>query len=122
MRLLADMGVSMGTVGLPREGGHDAVHLHEQGLQRLPDAEILKKAVAEERVIVTFDLDFGDLMALGIERAPSVMILRLHDDTPDLVARRLLEILDRRQAELENGALIVIEDARYRMRRLPIGE
>jgi predicted nuclease of predicted toxin-antitoxin system len=41
--------------------GHDATHLRDEGLQRLPNGEIFDKAIAESRVIVTFDLDFGEL-------------------------------------------------------------
>ena len=39
--------------------GHDATHLRDEGLQRLPNGEIFDKAVAEGRIIVTFDLDFA---------------------------------------------------------------
>lgn len=122
MKCLADVGVSMSTVRALREGGHDAVHLREQGLQRLSDPEILKKAAAEERIVLTFDLDFGDLLALGIKKSPSVVIFRLHDETPASVNPRLLEVLNDRRTDLEKGALIVVEDNRYRMRRLPIEE
>lgn len=65
MRFLADMGVSLFTVSWLREAGHDAVHLREQGLQRLPDAEILLKARQEDRIILTMDLDFGTLLAIN---------------------------------------------------------
>lgn len=71
---------------------------------------------------MTFDLDFADLMALGVRQSPSVIIFRLHDETPAQVNPRLLEVLNERQAELESGALIMVEDSRYRMRRLPIEE
>jgi predicted nuclease of predicted toxin-antitoxin system len=122
MKFLADVGVSLNTVRALRELGHDAVHLREQELQRLPDPEILKKAAAEDRILLTFDLDFGDLLALGIKKSPSVVIFRLHDETPASVNPRLLEVLNDRRTDLERGALIVVEDNRYRMRRLPIEE
>jgi predicted nuclease of predicted toxin-antitoxin system len=122
MKFLADVGILMSTVRALRERGYDAVHLREQGLQRLPDPEILKKAAAEGRIVLTFDLDFGDLLALGIKQSPSVVIFRLHDETPASVNPRLLEVLNDRKRELEKGALIIVEDNRYRMRRLPIEE
>ena len=58
MRFLADMGVSITTVHALREAGHDAVHLREEGLIRLPDPDIVAKAAQEHRVVLTFDLDF----------------------------------------------------------------
>jgi len=112
----------MATVHALRQQGHDIVHLREQGLQRLPDPEIMEKARAEGRIVLTFDLDFADLLALGVSDSPSVVIFRLRDETPASVNPRLLEVLDERSKELEKGALIVVEDSRYRMRRLPIEE
>ena len=122
MRFLADVGISLGTVMALRKAGYDAVHLSEQGLQRLPDDEILKKADREGRVVLTFDLDFSDLLALGLSKSPSVIIFRLLDETPASVIPRMMAILRERRQELEGGAVIMVEDARYRLRRLPIKE
>ncbi len=45
MRFLADMGVSMRVVELLRSSGHEAIHLRDEGLQRLPNGEIFQKAI-----------------------------------------------------------------------------
>lgn len=50
--------------------GHDATHLRDEGLQRMPNGEIFDKAVAESRLVVTFDLDFGEIVAL-VQRTKS---------------------------------------------------
>ena len=63
MRFLADMGVSTRTVAWLRSTGHDAVHLLDEGLYRLPDSQILAKAREEARIVLTMDLDFGRLLA-----------------------------------------------------------
>lgn len=59
MRFLADMGVSVRVVRWLRDQGHDATHLRDEGLQRIPNGEIFAKAIAEGRIVLTFDLDFG---------------------------------------------------------------
>ena len=120
MKLLADMGVSLTTVRVLRAGGHDAVHLREVGLGRLDDALVLEEACGEERIVVTFDLDYGDLLAASGQRLPSVIIFRLHDHTPAVVTPRLLEVLSQQAAPLSVGVIITVEDARYRVRTLPI--
>jgi len=120
VKFLADMGVSMSTTGALRACGYDAIHLREQALERLPDAEILNKAREEERIILTFDLDFGDLLAAGAHRLPSVIIFRLHNQTPSSVTPRLLGVVLECAAELTKGAVLIVEDAGYRLRRLPI--
>ena len=122
MKFLADVGISAATVRMLREQGHEALHLREQDLHRLPDPEVMEKARAEDRIVLTFDLDFTDLLALGVRDSPSVVIFRLRDQTPGSVNPRLIEVLSERNEELQRGALIVIEDSRYRMRRLPIEE
>ncbi len=67
MKFLADMGISQKTVEWLRNQGHDLVHLREQGLQRLADEDILMKAKTEERIILTMDLDFTNLLAWNKE-------------------------------------------------------
>jgi predicted nuclease of predicted toxin-antitoxin system len=56
-----------------RQHRHDARHLRDQGLQRLADEKIIRKARAEERVVLTHDLDFGRIMALSGRHLPSVI-------------------------------------------------
>jgi predicted nuclease of predicted toxin-antitoxin system len=44
MKFLADAGVSLTTTEVLRRLNHDVVHLREQGLQKLPDVQVLEKA------------------------------------------------------------------------------
>jgi len=120
MKFLADMGVSMTVVQALREQDYDAIHLREQGLQRLPDPTILIKAKQENRIILTFDLDFSELLAINRENLPSVVIFRLQKTIPRFVADRLLESLPLYKENLIQGAILIIEDSRYRLRHLPI--
>lgn len=120
MRLLTDVGASRSTAEELRRHGHDVLHLSDAGLHRLPDEEILILARREGRITVTFDLDFGDLLAAGSHPLPSVILFRLHDPTPLSVTSKVLEILSERAAELNDGAIVIVEDRRYRVRRLPI--
>ena len=48
------------------------------------------------------------------------MLFRLRDPTPVSATAKLYEILSERETELAEGALILVEDRRYRVRRLPI--
>jgi len=120
VKLLADMGVSMTTVEALRGQGHDVTHLREEGLHRLPDGQILDKARREGRIVIAFDLDFGDLLAAGGHHAPSVVILRLANQTPTSVNPHLIEALAQCEADLAGGAVVILEESRYRVRRLPI--
>jgi predicted nuclease of predicted toxin-antitoxin system len=120
VKFLADMGVSMTTVEALRTAGAEVVHLREEGLLTLPDDQILARALKEHRVILTFDLDFGELLAAGGGNAPSVVLFRMHDQTPAAVTPRLFRVLENCSTALETGAIIIVEEERYRVRPLPI--
>src|SRR5712691_2497701 len=66
MRFLADAGVSPKTVEFLRQLGHEAVHVRALGLQRATDPELVARAREDSSVVLTFDLDFGDVLALGV--------------------------------------------------------
>lgn len=115
------MGVAQRVVEWLRASGHDASHLRDEGLQRLPNGEILAKAVAEDRIVIPFDLDFGEIIAASRGRLTSVVLFRLHDTRSERVIQRLSDVLVNSSEALAQGAIIVVEDARHRVRRLPIG-
>lgn len=104
MKFLADMGVSMSTVKALRQREHDAVHLRDQGLIRMEDAAIVAKARGEDRVILTFDLDFGEIMAHSGTASPSVILFRTRNQTPQYVTPRLLRLLEECPRLLAVGA------------------
>jgi predicted nuclease of predicted toxin-antitoxin system len=121
MRFLADMGVGMRVVEWLRSMGHDATHLGKEGLQRLPNGEIFAKAISENRVILTFDLDFGEIAALSKRRKMSVILFRLHNTRTPHVIERLASVLRDSAGALEDGAVVIVEESRHRIRYLPIG-
>jgi len=120
MRFLADAGVSPDTIALLTRLGHDAIHVRAPEMHRAQDRELVDYARSEGRVIVTFDLDFGDILALGVLDRPSVILLRLSDERPAEVNGRLATVVAEQDTALEAGALILVEDVRYRVRKLPI--
>ena len=121
MRFLADMGVAISVVEWLRDQGHDAVHLREEGLQRMADDKIFRKAIAENRVLLTFDLDFGEIVAFSGRQKAEVVLFRLQNTRTPHIIERLKVVLREAAAALEQGAVVVVEESRFRIRRLPIG-
>lgn len=122
MRFLADMGVSIRVVEWLRAEGHDTVHLREEGLQRLPNGMIFKKAADEKRILLSFDLDFGEILALSGNRRVSVVLFRLRDARGNRQVERLGKVLADSSSPLKSGAVIVVEDGRHRVRELQASE
>ncbi len=54
MRFLRDMGVSWRVIEWLRAAGHDAVHLRDEGLQRLRNGDIFRQGFAEHRIVLTW--------------------------------------------------------------------
>jgi predicted nuclease of predicted toxin-antitoxin system len=121
MRFLADMGVLQIVVDWLRAEGHDTLHLCDQGLQRLPNGDIFQKAASEQRIVLTFDLDFGEIVAGSNGQIVSVILFRLRNPRNDFVIQRLDVVLNDSSSELSSGAIIIVEDGRHRVRMLPIG-
>jgi predicted nuclease of predicted toxin-antitoxin system len=53
------MGISSRIALWLKNQGHEAIHLNDENLFQLPDKAILEKAVREDRIILTADMDFG---------------------------------------------------------------
>lgn len=121
IKFLADMGVSTKTVLWLRNNGYEAVHLLEQGLYRLSDADVLEKARMENRVLLTMDLDFGYLLAISKQEMPSVILFRLQNETSENVNQRLNEVLTHLADELTSKWVIVsVDEKKIRVRKFPL--
>ena len=120
MRFLSDMGISPKTVTFLQNFGYDAIHLHEMGLDKLPDSDILEKSVNEGRILLTHDLDFGELLSRSGAKMPSVIIFRLRNMSPTQVNLYLQEIITKHRDLLQQGAIISVTEGQIRVRLLPI--
>jgi predicted nuclease of predicted toxin-antitoxin system len=121
VNFLIDMPLATRVAAELRADGHDAIHLSEQGLSRLADEEIFAKAMSEGRIIVTADLDFGEILARTGSKSVSVIVLRLINLEAGRVVKLLRRALVAAAVDLDRGAVVLIEESRFRIRRLPLG-
>lgn len=118
MRFLADQDVYATTVHLLRDLGHDVVTAAELGKSRASDTELLQTAIDRDRIMITRDRDFGNLVIVrGV--ATGVIYLRMLPSTLAAVHSELERVLARYHHGILMRAFVVVEPVRHRLRRLP---
>lgn len=122
MKFLIDNALSIRLAEALTNAGHDAIHVKNYGLESATDTMILERARAEDRIIISVDTDFGMLLAQVQTNKPSFILLRWPGlrripEQLNVILANLPQMAD----ELQNGAVVVIEPARVRVRTLPIG-
>lgn len=120
MKFLADMPISPKTVQYLKYLGHDIYRISEKGLPKAKDHEIVERAIQEQRIILTTDLDFSAIIAKSQKSTPSAIIFRLSDESNENINSLLKNILPEVEGKILKGAIVMIEDDRYRVRELPI--
>jgi len=120
MKLLVDMNLSPAWVETLRQAGWEAAHWSSLGNPRSPDAEIMRFARENDWVVFTHDLDFGSILAHTQAGKPSVFQVRARDVTPGHLGSLVIQTLRQFTKELETGALVSVDEARQRVRLLPL--
>ena len=120
MKFLLNMNMSRELGKLLVSQGHEYRHVGDIGLARAEDIEIVAEAKQKQEIILTHDLDYGNLLAFSGESVPSVIIFRLRNTQPKNMFIRLVNTWSKIQLPLIKGAIVILEDATLRIRELPI--
>ena len=120
MRIVIDMNLTPLWVEVFAQHGFEAVHWQQVGNPRAPDHEIMQWARDNGYSVFTHDLDFGAILAATGADAPSVIQVRTQDVTPNHLETIIVAALQQYEEPLNAGALIVVDEAKLRVRVLPI--
>jgi predicted nuclease of predicted toxin-antitoxin system len=120
MKLLLDQGLPLSAASLLTQQGFSTIHVSEIEMWAAEDLEIVKKALAENRVVVTLDADFHSILALNNFSAPSVIRIRIERLRALALTQLIVDVIHQCQEDLEHGAAVTIELNRIRIRRLPL--
>lgn len=114
------MNLSPAWIGRLAQHGIEAVHWSTIGASTAIDEEILSWARAHGFVLLTHDLDFSAILAATGDDAPSVIQLRTQDVLSDKSVDAIVVAVNEFTAEIEQGALLSIDESRTRVRILPL--
>ena len=120
MKLIVDMNLSPRWVDALRTAGHEAVHWSAVGAWTASDREIMQFARDNDCVVLTHDLDFGDILAAPGGAKPRVVQIRSSGLDVTRIGARVIGGLALCAEELDAGALVTIDASRTRIRLLPL--
>jgi predicted nuclease of predicted toxin-antitoxin system len=117
MRLCANENLSADCIARLRQGGHDVLWIREAA-PGSPDIAVINRALAEDRLLITFDKDFGELVfRSGVKSLRGIVLLRISQASASAVAERVAAVLASRDDWA--GHFSIVDDFAVRMRRLP---
>lgn len=111
-RLYLDQMLQLEVAQALRDEGHDVLRASETGQARSDDAEILQKAIAEDRVLITLDEHFGDWVVLPLSEHPGVIRLKLNPATSRNAINLLTSFLRVHSATRLRNHLVIVSPKR----------
>lgn len=115
MKFKLDENLSPSLAPLFADAGHDAHSIVEQALSGKPDERVIEVCQRELRTLVTFDLDFSNILTYPPANYAGIIVLRLSDQahaTAVGAIRRIVELIGQ---ESVAGSLWIVEDRRIRI-------
>jgi len=114
VKFLVDESAGLAVSRRLKQMGFDAVSVIEL-MRGAADEEVMRKAIEENRVIVTNDKDFGWLAAFY--KPPGVILLRLDDEKTENKVKMIMHIVTKyRDAIL--GSVLVASEKKIRIRKI----
>ena len=115
MRFLADQSCDFAVVRALRAAGHDVRSVQEDR-PSVPDAEVAAWAVADDRVLIAEDKDFGYLVHVSAVPSVGVVFLRFPASARSTMPAQVCDAVARLGERLR-GAFVVIQPGRVRVAR-----
>jgi predicted nuclease of predicted toxin-antitoxin system len=117
MKILLDAHISRPVMSNLMEEGHDCIHAGHLP-PKTSDTELMRLAIAEQRVILTADKDFGELVFHRRLIAPGVVLLRFNYQSEAERTVRF-QLFWPRIEKIVLGYFVVVTNHRVRRSPLP---
>lgn len=116
MRFLVDECTGPGVARWLTSESHDVVSIYDEA-RGLGDDAVLNKAVSEQRILITNDKDFGEMVFREQRPHRGVVLLRLPDERTSAKIAALRGLLARYAQQLQD-AFVVLTDTQIRFAAL----
>ncbi len=110
MRFLANENFPGPSIRRLRAAGYDVAAIIEDN-RGCDDAAVMSRAVSEQRIIITFDRDYGELIyRLGLSPPSGVIYLRYNPRSSTEPAEQLISLFQTRNIAFEGKFTVVKRD------------
>ena len=117
MRVKLDENVTSFAKQLLAASGHEVDTVADERMIGANDDDLLAACMADGRLLITFDLGFGDIRVYPPGTHAGVIVLRLRDQQPAATLSVVRRFTATHDLEAIGGALVVVTDERVRIRR-----
>ena len=112
MKFLIDRCAGRRVADWLRGQGHDVAESRERGADP-GDQVLLEWAVAEQRILVTIDKDFGQIVFT--QQVPHAGLVRLPDVPASTRISLMRTLLEKHRQEIESRAIVTVRGGRIRI-------
>lgn len=113
-KFLIDENISPKTQQFLTKLGFDVVLLKSRGIT---DEKVVTQAMEQERIIITLDLDFGEIFHFHKKGEVGIIVLRMVPPTVENVNTALKRFLSSVDMEKHKRSLIILNKRKYRIRK-----
>jgi predicted nuclease of predicted toxin-antitoxin system len=121
MRFKVDESLHVEVADLLRGQGHDALTVFDQGLRGRDDHDIADTCRSENRVLLSLDLDFSNILMFPPENYPGLIVLRLRLKGRAAARRVVTRVINHLNKEPLTGSLWIVDEHRIRIHRVGEG-
>ena len=119
MKFKLDENFGIRTQHLFLETGHDIQTIRDENLQGCSDQHIYEVCCAEQRCLVTLDLDFSDVMCFPADQANGIVVIRVpRNPSLALLEQLVCQFLQTLTQMSVEKRLWIVEIARIRVHQL----
>lgn len=117
LRFLADESCDFAVVRALRSAGYDVLAVAEDA-RGATDERVIALALAERRILLTEDKDFGQLVFASAKATGGVIFIRFPANQRAKLAGRIVDLV-KRDGEKLRAAFVVVQPTRIRISVLP---
>ena len=112
MKIKLDENLPRALEDLLVAGGHDVTTVPQEALGGSNDPRVLNAATGEDRLLMTFDLDFADIRQYPVGSHAGVVVFRLHDQRWSVLEQPVRRLLTSGTLQMLGRGLAIVDEVR----------